>query len=316
MLENIEVNNSGIEISKELFNSIDVEDGSAENEALRKPRSTFSNIKMILKTNKLARVCLITLIVIGVASILAFLSPYDPDALNLVNKLQSPSLAHPFGTDDLGRDYFTRALYGGRVSLTVGIFSMLISVTIGTLVGTISGYIGGKLDSILMRCIDILMSIPSFLLIIIINAYVKPSMTTVIVIIGIFGWMGVSRIVRAETMKLKESEFVLAAKTLGASNIRIIFKHILPNITSSITVAATISIASSILTESSLSFLGLGVQLPKASWGSMLQNAQTYMMESPLMPVFPGLLILLTVLSFNVLGDAFRDVLDVKSLDK
>ncbi|MEG2353666.1 MAG: ABC transporter permease [Clostridium sp.] len=314
MLENTKMGNENL--SKELFKSINskeiIEDISDE----RRSRNTFSNIKRVLKTNKMAVVCLSMIIIIVIASMLAFLSPYEPDALDLVNKLQKPSLSHLFGTDDLGRDYFTRALYGAQVSLIVGIFSMIIAVTIGTLVGTISGYVGGKLDSVLMRCIDILMSIPSFLLIIIINAYVKPSIATIVIIIGAFGWMGVARIVRAETLKLKESEFVLASKNLGGKNSHIILKHIIPNITSSVTVAATISIASSILVESSLSFLGLGVQLPKASLGSMLQNAQAYMMESPLLPIFPGLLILIIVLSFNVLGDVFRDALDVKSLDK
>ena len=255
-------------------------------------------------------VCLVLMIIIIAASALAFLSPYDPDQYDLMNKLALPSLAHPFGTDDLGRDYFTRALYGGRVSLTVGFFSMLVSVALGTVVGTVSGYVGGAVDMLLMRFLDIVMSVPTFLLIIIINAYVKPGLPTMIFIIAIFSWMGVARIVRAETMSLKERDFVLAAKNLGTSHFVIIFRHIIPNMSSSIIVAASLSIARAILTESSLSFLGFGVRLPNASWGSMLQNAQSEILYNPLLAVFPGLLILITVLSFNVLGDVLRSALE------
>ena len=257
-------------------------------------------------------VCLVLMAIIIAASILAPLSPYDPDQYDLMNKLALPSLAHPFGTDDLGRDYFTRALYGGRVSLTVGFFAMLVSVALGTVVGTVSGYVGGVVDMLLMRLLDIIMSVPTFLLIIIINAYVKPGLPTMIFIIAIFSWMGVARIVRAETMSLKERDFVLAAKNLGASDFVIIFRHIIPNMSSSIIVAASLSIARAILTESSLSFLGFGVRLPNSSWGSMLQNAQSQILYNPFLAVFPGLLILITVLSFNVLGDVLRSALEPK----
>lgn len=272
-------------------------------------RSALSRVWAALRANRLAMVCLVLMIIIIAASALAFLSPYDPDQYDLMNKLALPSLAHPFGTDDLGRDYFTRALYGGRVSLTVGFFSMLVSVALGTVVGTVSGYVGGAVDMLLMRFLDIIMSVPTFLLIII-NAYVKPGLPTMIFIIAIFSWMGVARIVRAETMSLKERDFVLAAKNLGTSHFVIIFRHIIPNMSSSIIVAASLSIARAILTESSLSFLGFGVRLPNASWGSMLQNAQSQILYNPLLAVFPGLLILITVLSFNVLGDVLRSALE------
>ena len=262
-------------------------------------RSALSRVWAALRANRLAMVCLVLMIIIIAASALAFLSPYDPDQYDLMNKLALPSLAHPFGTDDLGRDYFTRALYGGRVSLTVGFFSMLVSVALGTVVGTVSGYVGGAVDMLLMRFLDIIMSVPTFLLIIIINAYVKPGLPTMIFIIAIFSWMGVARIVRAET-----------AKNLGASDFVIIFRHIIPNMSSYIIVAASLSIARAILTESSLSFLGFGVRLPNASWGSMLQNAQSQILYNPLLAVFPGLLILITVLSFNVLGDVLRSALE------
>ena len=275
-------------------------------------RGVFYNLWISFKENKLAIICLVILMVIIIASLLAPLSPYDPDAMNLRGKLIPPNAEHLFGTDSLGRDYFTRALYGGRVSLTVGIFSMLVSVIVGTIYGTVSGYIGGMVDNIMMRAVDIFMSVPSFLLIIIINSFLSPSMLTMVVIIGIFSWMGVARIVRAETMSLKERDFVLAAKNMGAGNIEIMLTHIIPNMIPSIIVAASISIARAILTESSLSFLGFGVKQPMSSWGSMLQSAQSHIMDVPTLAFFPGALILLTVLSFNVIGDVVRNALEPK----
>lgn len=275
-------------------------------------RGAFYHILTSLRQNKLAVVCLVLLAIITIASLLAPLSPYDPDTYDLMNKLAPPSPQHLFGTDELGRDYFTRALYGGRVSLAVGFFSMLVSVTLGTIIGTVSGYLGGVVDMVLMRILDIVMSVPTFLLIIIINAYLKPGLSTMIFIIAIFAWMSVARVVRAETMSLKERDFVLAAKNLGTSHLVILFRHIIPNMSSSIIVAASLSIASAILTESSLSFLGFGVRLPTSSWGSMLQSAQGQILYNPLLAVFPGLLILITVLSFNVLGDILRNALEPK----
>jgi peptide/nickel transport system permease protein len=213
----------------------------------------------------------------------------------------------------LGRDYFTRALYGGRVSITVGFLSMIISTVIGTTVGTISGYFGGKIDSLIMRVIDILMSIPTFFLILILNAYLKPGIQNIILIIGLFGWMGIARIVRAETLSVKEREYVLYSKVIGERSNVIIRKHIIANIFPTVMVASTLNIASAILTESSLSFLGLGVQPPNSSWGSMLKYAQGYIADAPYLALFPGMLILLTVLSFNILGDIFRVAFEPKA---
>lgn len=288
-----------------------IETKHKEDDVLR-DRGIWYNLLTSFKENKLAMFCLCFLIIIIIASILAPLSPYDPDKMDLLNKLAPMSKEHFLGTDSLGRDYFTRALYGGRVSLVVGLFSMMVAIVFGTLYGTISGFIGGTVDNLMMRAADIFMSVPSFLLIIIINSLLSPSMTTMIVIIGMFSWMGVARIVRAETMSLKERDFVLVAKNLGAGSFRIIFKHIIPNMIPSIIVAASISIARAILTESSLSFLGFGVQLPMSSWGSMLQSAQEHIMDVPSLALYPGLLILLTVLSFNVLGDVLRNALEPK----
>lgn len=272
----------------------------------------LSNLKDQLKENKLGMAAIIVISILVISSILAFLSPYDPNSINVSNRLASPGFKNIFGTDDMGRDYLTRALYGGRVSLTVGFSSMLISTVIGTIVGTISGYLGGRVDNLIMRTIDILMCIPTFFLILILNAYLKPGIQNIIIIIGVFSWMGIARIVRAETLTIKEREYVLYAKVSGEKSKNIILKHIIPNIFPTIVVASTINIATAILTESSLSFLGLGVQQPNSSWGSMLKNAQGYIGESPHLAIFPGVLILLTVLSFNILGDIFRVAFEPK----
>ncbi|MBU5677188.1 ABC transporter permease [Alkaliphilus sp. MSJ-5] len=273
---------------------------------------SLTNLKYQLKENKLGIAAITIIVILAISSIFAFLSPYDPNAINVTNRLGSPRLQNIFGTDDMGRDYLTRALYGGRVSLTVGFLSMIISTAIGTIVGTISGYFGGKVDNLIMRTIDILMCIPTFFLILILNAYLKPGIQNIIIIIGVFSWMGIARIVRAETLTVKEREYVLYAKVSGEKSKKIILKHIIPNIFSTVIVASTINIATAILTESSLSFLGLGVQQPNSSWGSMLKNAQGYIGEAPHLAIFPGMLILLTVLSFNVLGDIFRVAFEPK----
>ncbi|MGG2466617.1 ABC transporter permease [Paraclostridium bifermentans] len=292
-----------------------VKDHKEENLFIEK-KSTWRSILDNIKGNKLVILSFILITIIILASALAPISPWDPDAVDVLNKLQKPSKEHIFGTDSFGRDYFTRALYGGRVSLKVGVFSMMVSMIVGTLYGTISGYVGGIIDTIMMRLVDIFMSIPSFLLIIIISAFVTPGITTMIFIIGIFSWMGVARILRAETMSLKQRDFVLVSRGLGSNHLSIIFRHIIPNLIPSIIVSSSISIARSILTESALSYLGFGVQLPMASWGSMLQNAQSLTLHLPYLAVFPGILIIITVMSFNVLGDFFRDILDSKGKNR
>lgn len=273
------------------------------------------NLKYQLKQNKLGILAIVIIVVLLMASILAFLSPYDPNKIDVLNRLAPPSKKHIFGTDEMGRDYFTRALYGGRVSLTVGFLSMIISTVIGTIVGTTSGYFGGKVDSIIMRTIDILMSIPTFFLILILNAYLKPGIQNIIIIIGLFSWMSIARIVRGETISVKEREYVIYSKVIGEKPIAIIIKHIIPNIFPTIIVASTLNIASAILTESSLSFFGLGVRQPDSSWGSMLKYAQGFIEQAPYLAIFPGALILLTVLSFNILGDIFRVAFEPKAND-
>lgn len=268
------------------------------------------NFKREIKKNKLGMFAVICLTIIIVISIFAFLTPYNPETIDMNNQLSSPSLKHIFGTDELGRDYFTRALYGARISLIVGILSMMVSIFIGTLVGAISGLLGGKIDAIIMRIIDMLMSIPLFFLLLIVNSYLRPSIANIIIIIGIFGWMSIARIVRSETLSIKERDYILCSKALGSNNMNIVKKHIIPNAISTVIVAASINIADAILMESSLSFLGLGVQQPMASLGSMLQTAQARIGDKTYLAIFPGLMILLIVLSFNVLGDILRVALD------
>ncbi|BFH59600.1 ABC transporter permease [Paenibacillus azoreducens] len=275
-------------------------------------RNKWINVARELMGNKVGIAAVIILFLITLASILAFLSTKNPDQMNALARLQPPSRDHWFGTDDYGRDTFTRALYGGRVSLSVGFLSMIFATVIGVTVGVISGYFGGLIDSLLMRFLDIIMSIPSFLILLLLSVYLKPSVGNIIVIISLLMWMSIARVVRAETMALKEREYVLYAKASGQSTFGIIWKHILPGLLSVVIVSATNNIASAIMMESSLSFLGFGVQTPKATWGSMLNGAQGYIAQAPYMALFPGLLIFLTVLCFNILGDILRIGLEPK----
>ncbi|WP_419741685.1 ABC transporter permease [Paraclostridium dentum] len=276
----------------------------------------IKNLKINLKQNKLAILAIAIIVIFTIASVFAFLSPYDPNQIDPTNRLLRPSLIHLFGTDDVGRDYFTRSLYGGRISLMVGFMAMIISTLVGTIIGAISGYFGGKIDDFIMRSIDILMCIPTFFLILVINSYLGASVKNLILIIGFLGWMSIARIVRGETLSVKEREYVLYAKASGQSSFKIITKHIIPSILPTIIVSATINIATAILLESSLSFLGVGVTQPNASWGSMLKDAQSYLMDAPYLAFFPGMFILLTVLSFNLIGDVLRNVFDPKANDR
>ncbi|MGF7046482.1 peptide/nickel transport system permease protein [Paenibacillus sp. DS2015] len=273
----------------------------------------WRNITSQLREQKIGIVAIAVLMLFAIAAAFAFLSRYDPNQIVVLDRLKQPDSNHWFGTDDYGRDYFARALYGGRISLSVGFLSMVISVSLGMAVGTISGYFGGWVDNLLMRGVDVLMAIPSFFLMLILNAYMKPGIGTIIVIIGALSWMGIARIVRAETLSVKEREYVLYARVSGQSKFRIILKHIIPNIMPTIIVSATINIASAILMESSLSFLGLGVKQPNSSWGSMLNDAQGFMSDAPYLAIIPGVFILLTVLSFNFLGDVFRVAFEPKA---
>ena len=278
-------------------------------------QSVWKDIWKELKKNKVAMVSVVLLAILIIAVLLAPLSPYDPYKLDASQKLQGISSSHWFGTDEYGRDYFTRTLYGGRVSLLVGFMSMIMTVVIGTSLGVFSGYVGGKVDMFLMSFTDIFLALPSMLLMVILNTFLKPGLPTLIVVLSLFSWASVARITRAETMSLKERDFVVATQNLGASNFRVIIKHIIPNILGPVIVAASLSVANAILMESSLSFLGLGVQIPRSSWGSMLQGAQAHILDYPLLAVYPGVMILITVLSFNLLGDILRNALEPKIVE-
>ncbi|HDP25813.1 MAG TPA: ABC transporter permease [Deltaproteobacteria bacterium] len=238
------------------------------------------------------------------------IAPYDPSLIDVDNILAPPSSTHLFGTDDLGRDVFTRMLFGAGISLKVGFVAVGIAVLIGTILGSLSGYYGGWADIIIMRVVDIMLCFPSFFLILAVIAFLEPSIYNIMAVIGLTSWMGITRLVRAEFLTLKERDFVLAEKTIGAGSLRIIFVHILPNAMAPVLVAATLGIASAVLTESALSFLGIGVQPPTPSWGNMLTQGQAVLGVAWWLSFFPGMAILLTVLGFNLLGEGIRDAID------
>ena len=245
-----------------------------------------------------------------VAVLAPFIAPHAPDAQNLPMRLAAPGRAFPLGTDDLGRDILSRMIYGVRISLTVGFVAVSISVLIGTCLGLISGYFGGWVDTLIMRLVDIMLCFPTFFLILLVIAFLEPNIYNVMIVIGLTSWPGLTRLVRAETLSIREREYILAAKLLGLKNLRIFFVHILPNVAAPIIVSATLGVGDAILTESGLSFLGLGVQPPTASWGQMLSSGKEYIYMAWWLTLFPGVAILMTVLSFNLMGEGLRDVLD------
>ncbi|WP_394404650.1 ABC transporter permease [Streptococcus sp. 20-1249] len=249
------------------------------------------------------------LLLILILSLVAPLIPINPNATNVSQMNQAPGLEHIFGTDNVGRDYFIRVVYGGRVSLLVGVLAMLASVTIGSVIGIIAGFFGGKVDNVLMRLVDGLSSIPWLVLVIVLSVFLKPGLTTIIIVIGGFSWMSIARLLRAETLAAKVHDYVQYADFIGVKKSVIIRRHILPAILPTLIVAASASISSAIMTESALSFLGIGIQQPLASWGSLLQNAQSTLQSAPYMAILPGFFILFTIYSFNNLGDLLRDSL-------
>ncbi|MCH4169228.1 MAG: ABC transporter permease [Streptococcaceae bacterium] len=269
----------------------------------------ISRIKNTILSSPIFLFSVIFLMILFILTIIAPLIPIDPNATNVSNMSQPPSWQHLFGTDEIGRDYFIRVLYGGRVSLLVGILAMITSTIIGTLVGLIAGYFGGVIDNILMRLVDVLSSIPWLVLVIVLSVFLKPGLMTIVIVIGGFSWMRIARLIRAETLSAKEREYVVYSQFLGESWINIIAKHILPSALPTLIVAASSSISSAIMTESALSFLGMGIQQPMASWGSLLQNAQSSLQRAPYMAILPGLFVVLTIYSFNNIGDMIKSII-------
>ncbi|MEA3305826.1 MAG: ABC transporter permease [Candidatus Omnitrophota bacterium] len=260
-------------------------------------------------------------VVFGVAAILLMsslaifaplLSVHDQYELNLLpeERLQPPSKEHWFGTDDLGRDLFSRMVYGARISLSVGFIAVAIMLVIGVFMGALAGYYGGWIDNLIMRFVEIMMCFPRFYLILMILAFLGPSIVYVMIVIGLTSWTGLARLVRAEFLSLREREFTVAAKALGASDLRIAFRHILPNALAPVFVSATLNVGGAILLESGLSFLGIGVQIPVPSWGNIISTGRFYIYSAWWLTVFPGMAILITVLSFNLVGEGLRTILD------
>ena len=239
-----------------------------------------------------------------------WLAPYDPTRLHLDALLMPPCADFPFGTDALGRDVLSRLLYGGRVSLWVGFVAVGIALCIGVSLGLIAGFWGGLVDELVMRAVDVMLCFPSFFLILAVIAFLEPSLGNIMIVIGLTSWMGVARLVRAESLSLRNREFVDAARLAGARAPRVLLRHILPNALAPVLVSATLGIAGAILIESALSFLGLGVQPPSPSWGNMLLEGKDVLEIAPWMSVYPGLAILITVLGYNLLGESLRDILD------
>jgi peptide/nickel transport system permease protein len=270
------------------------------------------------------RVALLSIALLGLiilSALLAPLSPYTPTQQNPANDLLPPSAAHWFGTDDLGRDVFTRVIYGGRISILVGLMATVLSLAFGVLVGALAGYFGGWIDNVLMRITDAFLSLPSLFVLILISTLLRDlpalelrsSVWIVIAVISVLSWMWPARLIRGEFLTLKENDFVLAAQATGVGHGRIILRHILPNALGVIIVHGTLSVGYSIILESGLSYLGFGIQPPTPSWGNLLATAQVYALRAPWLMIFPGVMIFLTTLSVNHIGDGLRDALDPRS---
>jgi peptide/nickel transport system permease protein len=274
----------------------------------------------VLRRLRRHKPALVSVAVLAVASALCaaapLIAPYGFDAIDLSSIRQAPSATHWMGTDDLGRDLFTRVLYGGRVSLLIGLIAALVATLIGSCIGLVAGYYGGRIDSVLMRSADAAYAIPTLPLLIVLSSYASGVVVALPLIIGLLSWMATARVVRGEVLTLKTMPWVEAARSIGATNTRILFRHILPNAIGPVVVGATLAVGNAIVLESSLSFLGLGVQPPTPTWGNMLQDAQTTMATKPWLTIFPGLAILLVVLSINFLGDGLQDAFDPKATVK
>lgn len=287
----------------ELSNELRAQLGEAE---------TFAGItKRLWRENKLAAASAAVILLFILAALLApVLTPYTFDGMDLLNRLAPPSREHPLGTDEAGRDVLTRMLYGSRVSLLVGIVPTVVSMLAGALLGIIAGYSGGRTDAVIMRIADVMLAFPSMFLAMVIMYTLGDGMINIFLALALVNWASVARIVRAETLKLKETEFVEAARSIGVKRVAIMLRHILPNCIPSLIVLFTLNIPSAILSESSLSFLGIGIKAPQASWGLMVNTGRQFLYSQPWLSLSPSIAIMLIVLAFNFLGDGLRDVLD------
>lgn len=276
----------------------------------------MSLIKELLK-HRLATASLIIILFLAILAVFApYIAPYDPLEINVDNILQPPSLAHPLGTDLLGRDVLSRMIYASRISLEVSLVAVGLSLMIGVVLGAIAGYFGGWVDLIICRFIDIMLCFPTIFLVLAMVAYLEPSIVTIMVVIGATSWMGLARLVRAEILSLKERDFVLIAKTYGASSLRILFKHLIPNALPPILVSASLGLGQAILIESALSFLGIGVQPPTPSWGNMLIDGKETLEVAWWLSFYPGMAILITVLAFTILGETLQEILNPKRKER
>ena len=279
---------------------------------VREPESMSQLYWQRFRRHKLALVSMFFLLILAAIcfSVPVFVPEDAANRLEFSSMRQPPSREHPFGTDDIGRDMMLRTLFGGRISLRIGILAALIAITIGTTVGATAGYNPGLIDNLLMRITEALLSIPTLFILIVLAKIIGQSVTVITVVLGSLSWMGVSRLVRANVLSLKEQDFVVASRAVGARPLAIMFRHIMPNTVAPIVVAATLGVGRAIILEAGLSFLGLGLQPPTASWGSMLSRAQSFLLDAPWIAFFPGFLILITILCINFVGDGLRDALD------
>lgn len=299
-----------MQLSKEHFEPISVD--LRQSEAIKRPSLSFwADVWRRLRMNKVAMVSMIFIVVLILCAIFVpMMTNNDYFTTNLAGKNQKPSAEHWFGTDDLGRDIFVRIWHGARISLEVGIFAALIDLIIGVIWGGIAGFYGGKVDEVMMRIADILFAIPYLLVVILLMVVLEPGVTTIIIALTITGWIGMARIVRGQILQLKSQEFVLAARSLGANSSRLIFKHLIPNALGPIIVTLSLTVPNAIFAESFLSFIGLGVAAPIASWGTMSSEGLPAMKYFPWRLMFPAVFISITILAFNLFGDGLRDAVD------
>jgi peptide/nickel transport system permease protein len=304
---------------KNKTDNLAIESEELTEETTRGHESTGALVWRRFRRHPGAVVGAIVLTLLVIAVLLVPLSPYDPEVSDLAIKLQPPSWSHPFGTDALGRDMLTRVLYGGRISMFVGLMVVTITLAIGVPIGSIAGYFGGWIDNTLMRIIDAMLALPNLLVLILLGAILREvdvpfveqnNVLSLAIVLGLLSWMTVARLVRAIFLTVREMEYVQAARALGGSNLRIMFTEILPNGLGPIIVESTLGIGWAIMEESGLSFLGFGIRPPTPSWGNLLSNAQEHLTQHPWLAIFPGVMIFLTIISVNYIGDGLRDALD------